>query len=413
VTYTAQLETIPGGAPGLALKARRMRGMVERAKRDPRFRSHVADLLRDLPEKDHQGEIHRLIDFVRTNVRYMRDPWSPGGLELFTDPRTLLRDVFRGTASGDCDDHVILASALLETAGYETRYPVGAAGPEDYRHIWIEVLNPSTGWITADLTTKEQEIGWDPGPDYHHVEIHDGKGDPMLGDYHAPRALPPSFHNRYAEPGVYVGSTPSDFFRAVAMRGQLPEGNAWAMLGSGHDPGQLGGWFSDVGKKLSGYAQTYGPAAAGLATTVFAGPAAGGAVFGLTSALTAEAPEVQQVAQEPVPPKLTLIGDADLGNSARSALKMMGITDAQIDQAIAPIRQPTATQVSTQPIGPPPAPSSASSSGVLAPSPRPLGPGQVETSPWAGIGPGPGAGGGFNPLWLALGAAALFLLRRR
>lgn len=410
MTYTAKLETIPGGAPGLALKARRMRSMVESAKRDPRFRARVAALLQDLPEKDHQGEIRRLIDFVRTNVRYMRDPWSPGGLELFTDPRTLLRDVGRGTASGDCDDHVILASALLETAGYETRYPVGAAGPEDYRHIWIEVLNPSAGWISADLTTKEQEIGWDPGPDYHHVEIHDGKGaPPMLGHYHAPRALPPSFQNAYAEPGVYVGSTPSDFFRAVAIRGQLPERNAWAVLGAGHDPGQLGGWFSDVADKWKGYVQDYGPTAAGIATTVFAGPAAGGAVFGVTSALAAEKPEVEQVPSAPAP-QPRLIGDAGISAMGSAALRAMGITDAQIDQAVLTAKgiDPQPQQYSA-PVGPSPAPAS---SGVLDPSPRPLGPGQVETSPWETMGPGPGAGG-FNPLWLALGAAALFLLRKR
>jgi len=286
VHYTATIENIPSGAPGLAHKARRIRELVERAKRDPNFRSQTAGLLRNIQEKDHLGEINTLIEFVRSRVRYMRDPWSPGGLELFTDARTLLRDALKGRASGDCDDHVILASALLETAGYETRYPVGADGPEDYRHIWLEVLHPQSGWISADLTTKEQEIGWDPGPAYHHVETHTGKGDDdMTLGYYAPRALPPSFHNVYQEPGIYAGSTPSDFFRAVAMRGQLPQGNAYALLGEGH---QLDGFFSKIAEGFKDVFKTIAPIAAGVGGTILGGPALGQAGMGIVGALTGD-----------------------------------------------------------------------------------------------------------------------------
>lgn len=287
MNYSSQLEDIPGGAPGLALKAKRIRQLVERAKRDPNFRSKTAELVEEIAEKDHTGEIHTLVNFVRNRVRYLRDPWAPGGLELFTDPRTLLRDALRGKASGDCDDHVILASALLETAGYETRYPVGADGPEDYRHIWLEVLHPQTGWISVDLTTKEQEIGWDPGPAYHHVETHTGKGEDMTLGYHHARALPPSFHNAYAEPGVYAGSTPSDFFRAVAIRGALPQGDAFALLGEGHN-GSLDGFFSKIAESFKDVVKTVAPIAAGVGGTIIGGPALGQAGMGIVGALTGD-----------------------------------------------------------------------------------------------------------------------------
>ena len=67
-------------------------------------------------------------------------------------------------ASGDCDDHVILASALLETAGYPTRYVVGGLPPQDYKHIWLEVRHPREGWLPIELTKKDVPVGWDPAP---------------------------------------------------------------------------------------------------------------------------------------------------------------------------------------------------------------------------------------------------------
>lgn len=167
---TATIEAIADGRPGLQAKVARIRSLVEKAKRDPHFRDRVHELLQQLPEKDHAAEISTLVEHVRRGVRYMRDPWSPTGLELFIEPQTMLADIESGKASGDCDDHVILASALLETAGYPTRYRVGGVPPDIYQHIWLDVQHPRKGWLPVELTRKDKPVGWDPSPRFPLVE---------------------------------------------------------------------------------------------------------------------------------------------------------------------------------------------------------------------------------------------------
>lgn len=175
MAHLATLQAIADGKPGLVQKVNKIRELVERAKRDPVFRQRVAALVHEVPEKDQKAEIARLAEFVKSNVRYLRDPWSPTGLELFIDPRTIMADVERGTAQGDCDDHVLLASAMLETAGYPTRYVVGGLPPDHYRHIWLEVMHPSSRkWLPIELTKKEWPTFQDPQGKFPLVERYQG-----------------------------------------------------------------------------------------------------------------------------------------------------------------------------------------------------------------------------------------------
>lgn len=156
---SASILAIPDGRAGLDAKVAEIRRLVEAAKRDPRFRDAVHELLRGLPEKNNTAEIVALVEHVRRGVRYMRDP---AGVEFFVEPQTMLRDIDAGTAAGDCDDHVLLASALLETAGYPTRYRIGGDPPDQYRHIWLDVQHPRNGWTAVELTKKDAPVGFDP-----------------------------------------------------------------------------------------------------------------------------------------------------------------------------------------------------------------------------------------------------------
>ena len=277
--YVSSVTKIEGGRPGLKAKVRQIRYLVERAKRDGAFRAKVAHLVAELPEKDHRGEIELLVDYTKGGIRYLRDPWSPGGIELFIDPRTTLAEIGqwesgkrRYRPSGDCDDHVLLASALLETAGYPTRYIVGGVPPDHYKHIWIEVHSPSTGWLPVELTKKDAPVGWDPSERFPLVETYKGGHSTMsglgqisltipiplglgnlpprvvarrrlraygrtlppayrpanaLGGFDTPSLRPPSFHNTWQDTALYAGATPSDFFRATEIRAMLPE---WSPL---------------------------------------------------------------------------------------------------------------------------------------------------------------------------------------
>lgn len=191
-----QIETIPGGAAGLRRKIARIRELVEAAKRDPWFRDQVVRIVGSVPEKDYRAERERVIGWVMRHVRYVRDPHAEGGLELFTTPQRMLRDILRtGRAHEDCDGHVILAAAMLETIGHPTRYRVGAVAPGDYRHIWLDVRDPRTGqWHAYELTDKgpyARGIG-DPSGHFPIVETYDHTVAGLSGEwyvYPAQRAI--------------------------------------------------------------------------------------------------------------------------------------------------------------------------------------------------------------------------------
>jgi hypothetical protein len=173
-----ELQTIPEGRAGLQVKLAKIRQLIEDAKRSPAFRRRALAIVSDLPERDHFGEVCRVHEFVARGVRFVRDPWSPGGLELFIAPAVMLADVERGTAAGDCDDHVILAAALLETLGYRTRFRVGGLPPDHYRHIWLEASTPN-GWVPMELTKKDAPCGFDPSPRFPLTLTADGTEDDM------------------------------------------------------------------------------------------------------------------------------------------------------------------------------------------------------------------------------------------
>lgn len=232
---TATLEYVPDGTPGVVAKVKRIRVLVEAAKRSPTFRDRAAALVQHVAEKDHDAEISTLVEHVRHGVRYLRDPWSPTGLELFIEPETMLHDVAQGRASGDCDDHVLLASALLETAGYPTRYRVGGSPPDNWQHIWLDVEHPRKGWLPVELTRKDMPIGADPSPRFILTKTLGAM--PMTSQPFAElAALPPSAYNAVpiAASPVPWGSTPSDFLRAVE-RGRV---DPQALFGLGETLGR-------------------------------------------------------------------------------------------------------------------------------------------------------------------------------
>lgn len=158
----SNLETIPEGDAGLAVKLRRLRALVDEAKADPWFRRWTLEQVRaaGVRERDYAGELAAVARAARA-VRYTRDPF---GVELFQDPRLIAQDLGAGAAAGDCDDMVGLACAMSETLGHPTRFRVGGAGNGAWSHIWYDVLEPGKGWRAMDHTEKMRPAGWDPAP---------------------------------------------------------------------------------------------------------------------------------------------------------------------------------------------------------------------------------------------------------
>lgn len=109
----------------------------------------------NVPSRDWEAEVRAIFDWVRTNIRYTRDPES---LELFRRP---IRTVQLGLA--DCDDMSILISALLGTIGHKVMLRVIGVTSKEPEHIYPLVLLPPddpTYYIALDATRSE-DMGWE------------------------------------------------------------------------------------------------------------------------------------------------------------------------------------------------------------------------------------------------------------
>lgn len=158
-----ELFDIPTGNAGLQIKLERLRSMVDAATSDPAWRDFVLGQVRNVREKDYDGEARAVSRFVR-KMRYTRDP---AGVELFTEPREMARRIVAGNGFGDCDDAALLGAAMLETLGHPCRFVVGGhrgaqLGSPAWAHIWTEWRHPSRGWTALDDTAKQYAPGWRP-----------------------------------------------------------------------------------------------------------------------------------------------------------------------------------------------------------------------------------------------------------
>ena len=257
----ATLERIPRGKAGLNAKLRRIRGLVEKAKQDPVFRQAVVGIVRQVPERSWQLEVSTIMDWVRDHVRYTLDP---AGLELFVAPQLLLQQGLAGDAAGDCDDHVMLAAAMLETLGHPVRYRVGGPGPGKFRHIWLDVLQRGRGWVPMELTKNDAALGWDPAKLFPHIETYKGGTMSGLGEVPTIERVAlrvAGWSNTTAPmqaaslgPQTYWGLLPSDLLRIQAHMQNAPGITVEELAGAfglgDLDLGNLSDWELEGLKKL-------------------------------------------------------------------------------------------------------------------------------------------------------------------
>lgn len=109
----------------------------------------------DVPSRDYEAESRAVFEWVRSNIRYTRDP---EGLELFRKP---IRTVQLGIA--DCDDMSILICALLGTIGHTLMLRVIGVTSDEPEHIYpLDLLPPGNPdhYIALDATRPEA-MGWE------------------------------------------------------------------------------------------------------------------------------------------------------------------------------------------------------------------------------------------------------------
>lgn len=133
-----------------------MRSLVEQGKRNPRIVSTARKIVGGQGERDYRGEIGAVTRWVRRNIRFVNDPV---GVETLSDPWSIVKN-----RAGDCDDHVVLLSSLLESVGHKTRARVIGRDPDHYSHVYLEVFDRSAGaWVPVDPSVQKP-VGWAPPP---------------------------------------------------------------------------------------------------------------------------------------------------------------------------------------------------------------------------------------------------------
>lgn len=116
--------------------------------------------LKGLDNDDQMGQAIRLHAFVRDNVTYVGDPIEG---EFVTSPFQLLAGIANEQqVFGDCDDHAVLLSAMLQSLGLPSLVVAVKLGA-DYDHA-VSIAEINGRWVVLDPCAKDGSM-----PDYAEI----------------------------------------------------------------------------------------------------------------------------------------------------------------------------------------------------------------------------------------------------
>jgi hypothetical protein len=139
--------------------------------RSPKIRALAINIVRSagVAEKDYYGEILAVHEWVKNNIRYMRDPVNQ---ETISHPEEL---AFNSKA-GDCDDMTVLEIALLGSIGVRAWPVVVGVTPGMPSHVYLRAQVPAGKHrmagkiINLDPIMKEWQAGREAPA--HRIKIH-------------------------------------------------------------------------------------------------------------------------------------------------------------------------------------------------------------------------------------------------
>ena len=150
----ATLQAIPSGSAGTRATLQHMRRLVREYKKTLPMRQLALSIVRHVNgHKNFAGEVRAIHDYVRRNIRYVKDV---NGVETLATPIATLEN-----RAGDCDDQSVLLATLLESIGHPTRFvaiKMRPLGP--YVHVYTETrIGPR--WVPLE-TTENWPAGMGP-----------------------------------------------------------------------------------------------------------------------------------------------------------------------------------------------------------------------------------------------------------
>jgi len=140
-----------------------MRKLVDQALNDAGFVRKAIDIVRAVPAYDEMGELRALYDWVKSSIRFVKDPVTK---EKLYPPQELLK-----IRAGDCDDISMLLGALAIAIGYPARLvtiAANAAQPSEFSHVYVEAEAPphSGNWVPLDAAREDSRFAVAPAMFY-------------------------------------------------------------------------------------------------------------------------------------------------------------------------------------------------------------------------------------------------------
>lgn len=132
-----------------------MKALVQNYRGNLEIRQKAVDITQDVKadartgfpnRRDYHALAEAVYSWMKRNIQYVRDPYQ---IELLQSPIRTLQLKY-----GDCDDHSILAAALLSSLGVPTRFKVvktDPTQPDNFTHVYVE-YNATGQWRAFDPT---------------------------------------------------------------------------------------------------------------------------------------------------------------------------------------------------------------------------------------------------------------------
>lgn len=168
-TLKGDLTDIPNGEQGNLATVSIMAKLARQKSTNLLVRQLAIKILNDADTKSHNhlDEAIAIGEWVKNNVRYMKDPH---GTELLQDPILMIEKCEKGECRGDCDDMSLLTATLLVSIGIQPFFKIVRWTKKDgnYNHIYVVVREgnfkePKREFV-IDPILKDKPIGYENKP---------------------------------------------------------------------------------------------------------------------------------------------------------------------------------------------------------------------------------------------------------
>lgn len=147
---TANVFALADGDAGVEQTIEVMRRLVIDGRSDPNIRHAAGTIIRALDPRDIAGQARTIFEWVRENIRFVRDP---AATELLQTPSITLRLGF-----GDCDDMSTLIASMLESVGIAAEFQTVGLASAEFDHVFVNaIINGAR--VPMDVARLDPQFG--------------------------------------------------------------------------------------------------------------------------------------------------------------------------------------------------------------------------------------------------------------